>query len=118
MDLFQYLNDIQEHDLKKIREANFGAESILPNRFFSNPLIHIKNETDDFLMIEEYLLLGNRTEDPINYSSFLSIISHFIENIIPEDSHGDNILYIMKTLISSLTILNQKSNWNIMGKTI
>jgi hypothetical protein len=91
-DLFQYLNDIQENDLKKIREANFGIESILPNYFFSNPLIHIENETDDFFMIEEYILLGNRTEDPINYSSFLSILTHYIEEINSKDSHGTEVL--------------------------
>jgi len=92
LDLFQYLNDIQENDLKKIREANFGRESILPNHFFSNPLIHIENATDDFFMVDEYILLGNRTEDPINYSSFVSVISHFIEDVVPEDHRDDNLL--------------------------
>jgi len=88
-DLFQYLNDIQENDLKKIREANFGIESILPNYFFSNPLIHIENASDDFFMIEEYILLGNRTGDPINYSSFLSILKNFIAGIMPNESNPD-----------------------------
>jgi len=88
-DLFQYMNDIQENDLKKIREANFGIESILPNHFFSNPLIHIENAYDDFFMIEEYILLGNRAEDPINYSSFLSILKNFIAGIMPNESNSD-----------------------------
>lgn len=99
LDLFQYLNDIQEHDLKKIREANFGTESLLPNYFFSNPLIHIENESDDFFMIEEYVLLGNRTEDPINYSSFVSILTHFIEGIIPKDFHGNEVLMHPENII-------------------
>ena len=73
-ELFQILADINATSLRNIRESNFPSEYILPDSFFINPTLHIDNTADDFFLIEEYVLLGQRSEDTDNYESLKSII--------------------------------------------
>ena len=73
-ELFQMLAEINTDSLRNIREANFPREQILPDIFFINPTLHIDNTADDFFLIEEYVLLGQRAEDTDNYESVKTII--------------------------------------------
>lgn len=77
-ELFGFLAEIQYKELRKIREANFGADAILPDDFFTNPLLYIENAVDDFFMTEAYVLFGNRLEDPIKYDTVLNLLTNFI----------------------------------------
>lgn len=77
-ELFDLLNDIQVRKLRNMREANFPAEKILPDNYLINPILHTNNPTDDFLLIEEYVLLGQRSEDPDNYTSIKLIIHELL----------------------------------------
>lgn len=83
-ELFQYIAEAQQNELRKIREANFGIESILPDDFFNNPLIHAENETDDFLMTESYVLFGNRLADPLKYDALLALVHSFFKQFETE----------------------------------
>jgi hypothetical protein len=73
-ELFDLLNDIQIRKLRNMRETHFPAGNILPDNYFINPILHTNHPTDDFFLIEEYVLLGQRSEDPDNYTSIKSII--------------------------------------------
>lgn len=73
-ELFDLLNDIQVRKLKNLRQTHFTAENIVPDNYFINPIIHTSNPTDDFFLIEEYVILGQRSEDPDNYTSIKSLI--------------------------------------------
>jgi len=81
-ELFGYLIDVQRKDLKEMREAIFGIEINLPDDVFSNPILHTENPSDDFFMIDEYMLLGHRFEDPDNYNRLLFLIRGFLRNIL------------------------------------
>jgi len=71
-ELFGYLMDVQIRNLNEVREANFGAESMLSEDLFTNPMLLVDDPTYDFFMIEEYdILLGHRLEDPDKYETFL-----------------------------------------------
>lgn len=72
-ELFQLLADVNA-SLRNIRESNFPPQDILPDNFFINPTLHMDNTADDFFLIEEYVLLGQRSEDTDNYESVKSII--------------------------------------------
>lgn len=72
--LFQVMNDVQVNGLRNIRESNFHPEDILPDSFFLNPVLHTDNPVDDFFLVEAYVLLGQRSEDPDTYQSLKSII--------------------------------------------
>ena len=73
-ELFQLLADVNATILRNMRESNFPSEHILPDNFFINPTLHMDNTADDFFLIEEYVLLGQRSEDTDNYESVKSII--------------------------------------------
>jgi hypothetical protein len=73
-ELFQVMADIHAKNLKNIREANFPAELILPDHFFVNPTLHTDNVADDFLLMEAYVLMSQRADEPDNYSSLKTII--------------------------------------------
>ncbi len=73
-ELFHILTDIQAQNLRNMRETHFQAEQILPDTFLNNPILHTDNTADDFFLIEEYVLMGQRNKDPDNYNNVKSII--------------------------------------------
>ena len=73
-ELFQLLADIQVKGLLDIRQAIFPPESILPGNFHLNPMLHTDNVADDTFLMEAYVLLSQRAEDPDNYNSLKLII--------------------------------------------
>ncbi|MBW2620457.1 MAG: hypothetical protein JRC56_03875 [Deltaproteobacteria bacterium] len=81
-ELFGYLIDVQHKDLKEMREAILGIEINLPDDVFYNPILHVENPFDDFFMINEYILLGHRFEDPDNYNRLLFLVRDFLRNIL------------------------------------
>lgn len=86
--LFQYFTRIQQRDLQEMREANFGAESLLPDDIFSNPMIHVGNTSETSFLIEEYdILFGNRIEDPDKYDTLISLLKYLLGNI--DSKHPD-----------------------------
>lgn len=84
-ELFGHLNEIQSSELKSIRESNFGADHLLPDDFFSGPLLYTK-DPDDFFMMEHYVLLGNRFEDPHRYDPLVSMIHGLLEQLTSRNS--------------------------------
>jgi hypothetical protein len=94
-ELFQLLADINVKNLRNLRETHFSVSDILPDNFFINPILHTKNPADDFFLIEEYVLLGQRAEDPDNYYSIKRIINELLDmtdlryaDILDENSAG------------------------------
>lgn len=87
-EIFQYFSESQRKELRNIREANFGVESILPKNFFSNPVLHAENVSDDLFMIEEYVLFGNRLEDPLRYDALLSLYGSYLNSLMDNKEGG------------------------------
>ena len=92
MELFQVLAEVNARDLKNIREANFPAEYILPDFFFTNPTLHSDNAADDFLLLESYVLMGQRSEEPDNYNNLQAIVQDLLSSggLGPESAAGEN----------------------------
>ncbi len=84
-ELFGHLVEMQNSELKSIRKSNFGAEHLLPDDFFSGPLLYTK-DPDDFFMMEHYVLLGNRFEDLHRYDPLVSIIQGLMEQLASRNS--------------------------------
>ena len=96
-ELFQLLADIQARNLRNMRETHFLPKDILSDNYFINPILHTDNPADDFFLIEEYVLLGQQSEDTDNYESVKSIIYDLLaktdlgqENTKDENSMGVN----------------------------
>jgi hypothetical protein len=89
-ELFQVMADVHAKNLKNIRESNFPSECILPDNFFINPTLHADNVADDFLLMDAYVLLSQRSDEPDNYSSLKSIIDDlFGKTDLGRNSAGD-----------------------------
>ena len=77
-ELFGVLADIQAKKMRNLRETHFLPTDILPDSFFINPILYTDNPTDDFFLIEEYVLWGQRAEDLDNYASIKLIINELL----------------------------------------
>jgi hypothetical protein len=79
-EIFQYFVESQR-TLKERREANYGRESLLFDDIFTNPILHIENQDDDYFMLEQYVLLGHRLEDPDRYDVILKLVRDLLTKI-------------------------------------
>jgi len=79
-EIFEYLLEAQI-PLKERREANYGTQSLLKEDIFINPLLHVENQKDDYLMLEHFVLLGNRVDDPDKYEELLQLIRGLLGRI-------------------------------------
>jgi hypothetical protein len=86
-EVFKYFIEAQ-HELKDLRESNFGADAILPEELFSNPILQSTMQPDGFFLIENYVLLGHRVEDPVNYKTLINILASFLSQLAGETSHS------------------------------
>jgi hypothetical protein len=77
-ELLHLLANINARKLRNLRETHFLPGNILPDNYFINPILHTNNPADDFFLIEEYVLLGQRSEDPDNYASIKLIINELL----------------------------------------
>jgi len=79
-EIFEYLLEAQK-SLKERREANFGSQSLLKDDIFINPILHVENQHDDYFMLEQYVLLGHRIDDPDKYDNLLQQVSEMLAKI-------------------------------------
>jgi len=76
--LFRYLADVLQDGLNDLYALHFGPEALLPEDFFTNPLLHTENPTQDGFLMTEYILLGSRREDVNQYEAFLGALNDFL----------------------------------------
>jgi hypothetical protein len=63
-ELFAALRDLEKTALLAMRRSLFGADSGAGYELFLNRLLFMEDGPDDFLLAEQYVMLGNRHEDP------------------------------------------------------
>jgi hypothetical protein len=85
-EIFQYFLEVQQ-DLKALRVSNFGESAILPEEVFANPLLRPTSHTDGVFLMENYVLLGHRLEDPVNYNSFHHLLVKFFMDHRPSSAN-------------------------------
>ena len=76
-EIFEYLLEVQKL-LRERREANYGADSLLKDDIFFNPILHIDRQHDDIFMLEQYVLLGHRIDDPDRYETLLELLKELL----------------------------------------
>jgi hypothetical protein len=81
-EIFRYLIEVQQESISEMRESILGPETILPDDFFSNPIIHAENPFEDLFMMEKYVLIGHRFEDTDSYENLLSLIRKLFRKIL------------------------------------
>jgi hypothetical protein len=81
-ELFRYLIDVQQENIKERRKSILGPETLLSDDVFSNPIIHVENPFEDLFMMDEYVLIGHRFEDPDSYANLLFLIRSLLRKIL------------------------------------
>lgn len=79
-ELFEYFIEVQ-NDINKLRTSNFGDDAQLPEELFSNPILQMATHSDSFFMIENYVLMGHRLEDPVNYNTLINLLTAFLNRM-------------------------------------
>lgn len=79
-ELFEYFIEVQ-NDVNKLRTSNFGDDAKLPEELFSNPILQMSTHSDGFFMIENYVLMGHRLEDPVNYNTLINLLTAFLNQL-------------------------------------
>ena len=79
-ELFEYFIEVQ-NDVNKLRTSNFGENAKLPEELFSNPILQMATHSDGFFMIENYVLMGHRLEDPVNYNTLINLLTAFLDSM-------------------------------------
>ncbi len=95
LQLFSLLSDVNNEKLKTIREANFGAEKLLPDDILENPFFHSLNHYHDTFLIDEYdIIFGRRLEDPDNYDNLINLLEQLFceitDNCSPQEQIEDD----------------------------
>lgn len=80
-ELFEMFHDVNVRKLREMRETLFSSHNILPGYFLANPFFHTNNPNNDFFLIEEYVLMGQRSEDRDNYNNLRSMIYNLLGQI-------------------------------------
>ncbi|PKN33444.1 MAG: hypothetical protein CVU61_13390 [Deltaproteobacteria bacterium HGW-Deltaproteobacteria-19] len=88
-ELFRILADISSKNLRTLRESNFHSDHVLPDDIFLNPILYTDNMVDDLFLIEAYVLIGQRSEDPDNYPNVKTMIYHLLEQTDLHDGNAD-----------------------------
>jgi hypothetical protein len=117
-ELLHLLANINAKKLRNMRETHFLSGEILPDNYFINPILHTNNPADDFFLIEEYVLLGQRSEDPDNYKNIKLIIHELLsktdlagENTKNENSMGVDVSRVQKNELISDSETNIFDSW-------
>lgn len=91
-ELFELLADVNTRKLRDLRETHFDFNDILPSFCLTNPFFHTNNPNDDFFLIEEYVLMGQRSEDVDNYNNLKAIIYELLGQVdLTSDAGGAKI---------------------------
>ncbi len=78
-ELFRILADVSAKNLRTLRESNFQSDQVLPDDLFLNPILYTHNALDDLFLVEAYVLIGQRSEDPDNYPNIKNMIYGLLE---------------------------------------
>jgi hypothetical protein len=72
--LLDSIHWLYKTDLNKMIESLFGEQASFPQEVFFNPLLQSSNVRDVTIMMEKYIILGDRSEDPDRYESLIDLL--------------------------------------------
>lgn len=85
-ELLELIQDVRNDVVRKTRESFFGSAASAPHAIFQNPLLFTEDGKDDFLYLENYVMLGNFQRDPDRFELVDQQVRSFVEWA---DGHSD-----------------------------
>ncbi|MBW2449333.1 MAG: hypothetical protein JRE92_02760 [Deltaproteobacteria bacterium] len=109
-ELYQYLIEVQHENTTEMRESILGPETILPDDVFSNPIIHVEDPFEDLFMMDEYVLIGHRFEDPDSYENLLLLIRSLLRKVLLK-------IFLTDSSFAGRSINQEKIAQRVRGKS-
>jgi len=92
MQLFSILAEVNQGEIKTIREANFGVDKLLPDDILENPIFHARNPYHDAFLIDEYdIIFGRRLEDPDKYDSLIQMLQKLFRRVSEQSNFSGEL---------------------------
>ena len=79
-ELFSYFLEVCMA-IDDLRVSNFGKSALLRKELAANPLLHAPDRPGDRFMMDNYVLLGRRIEDPLNYRTIIKFVAEALSGI-------------------------------------
>src|SRR5262249_10357814 len=77
-ELLEMIEEVRTGQVRKTRESFFGSDVSEPYEIFSNPLIFTEEGKDDYLYMEQYVMLGNFQRDPDRFEVVEQEVREFV----------------------------------------
>ncbi len=97
-EFFTYFNECRQ-EIDTLREADFGRESLLAGELFENPLLFSFGRPSERFMMDHYILLGHRLEDPLNYANILQLLEKSVQFHVAKNAASQDIEQTCSTIL-------------------
>jgi hypothetical protein len=89
--IYQILNDFEENNLGRWRKALFGEEQKGAYEMLADRIAFVEGGRDDFLFLEQYVLLGNYQKDDDRFETFDGLLMELLRETVLTSSRADEI---------------------------
>lgn len=91
MSVYQIMRELDENALSKSRRALFGEEFPELYELFRNRFLFLEGGTDETLLLENYVLLGNFIHDPDRFEVFEELLLDFVRDFVHADENAEEL---------------------------
>lgn len=78
-ELLGWIQEVRQDVVRKTRDSFFGSEASEPHAVFHTPLLFTEDGKDDYLYLEQYVMLGNFQRDPDRFELVEQEVRKFLE---------------------------------------
>jgi hypothetical protein len=95
--IYQTLTELEENHLARARRALFGDEQSAAYELLANPIAFVEGGRDDYLFLEQYVLLGNYLRDQDRFETFDALLLDFLREAVQAGTSGDEMSVAWRT---------------------
>lgn len=89
--------EVEESALVKSRRALFGEEFLETYELLKNRFLFVEGGSDDLLLLEDYVLLGNFVHDPDRFETFDALLVDLVREYVLADDNAEELNKARKT---------------------
>ena len=95
--LFRIWGEIEDGPISKSRRALFGDDFHETYDLLHNRFLFVEGGTDDHVLLDNYVLLGNFMSDPDRFDVFDSLLLDFLREFVVPDQNAEELSRARKT---------------------
>src|SRR6202047_3705734 len=109
--IYQILMDFEDNNLGRWRKALFGEDQKGAYEMLADRIAFVEGGRDDFVFLEQYVLLGNYQKDEDRFETFDSLLMGLLRETVLTSSRADAIAKdsrIYQDLLSSAVAIREE----------